>query len=69
MNTIVTQIGHPNLVSMKPIQQQYKEIEKFGHSNELEWLSKATGKDNLKTGDLIDGFSFLQVSTMILNYR
>jgi hypothetical protein len=59
MNRSLTQINQPEVG--KSISESYKGIEGPVNSNDLAWLSKITGKDNLKTTDLMDGFSFLQV--------
>ena len=45
----------------KSILEHFKGIQVSLASNDLAWLSKITGKDNLKPSDLLDGFSFLQV--------
>lgn len=70
MNSVIPNTGHSNAcMSQKSIQDTFKEIEMNGNTNDLEWLSKITGKDNITIIDLIDGFSFLQVELTITNFR
>jgi hypothetical protein len=57
------------IADQKYVPDKFKGIQVSLDPNDLAWLSKITGKVNLKPSDLLDGFSFLQVPTSFINFR